>query len=177
MYLRLCMFWLSLFVFCSAPAFSDVLILQNGDKFTGQITNIDLALVQYQIPINPQPLQISWAKIKSLKAKSSFMFDLGAGENISGAFDYTSKSGFKIRSKKAGAFTLAASQIHNIQMLQTETPKRDLASTEAGQDKAAAVSNNTWPLRKQDRTRRPLFPTMKACRMTLYLGKRLNQLL
>jgi hypothetical protein len=134
------------FILCAVmpvTAMADTLIFKNDDRLTGQLVGISAESCFYSLGIGPQPLQIVWGQIKSLKTSEEYLLTLKNGDRLTGKLEYQDGGGLFILSNRIGAMPVSVEQLQDFQVVSDTEQQDKQASLSAalGKEQSADSAN------------------------------------
>jgi hypothetical protein len=84
-----------LFAFNSFPQKTDIVVLNNGDKITGEIKYLKVGILTYSTD-NMETINIQWEKIKSIYTKNIYMVELQDGRIYFGSIEPSDEDGMLV---------------------------------------------------------------------------------
>lgn len=122
---------LALLPSAALAAKTDVVVLRNGDRITGEVDLVERGKLQFKTD-DVGTLQIEWDKVASVTAKASFDVDDLEGRRYVGALEPGTRPGDVRIVSASGAAVLPATEILRIRRLGTTFWKRLDGSVDAG---------------------------------------------
>src|SRR5580704_16290774 len=68
-----------------AKSTSDVVVMKNGDKFTGEIKKLENGVLYFKSDYMVEAVQLDWARVERLESKDHFNVFLSGGQHVTGA--------------------------------------------------------------------------------------------
>jgi putative salt-induced outer membrane protein YdiY len=79
---------IALLLLSACPLFGkrkdDVVVMQNGDKFTGEIKNLEHGELSFKSDYMKDSVQLDWTRVEALQSKDSFIVTLSNGTRVTG---------------------------------------------------------------------------------------------
>ena len=79
----------------------DVVVMNNGDKFTGEIKKLENGILYFKADYMADSAQLDWARVDSLDSKDSFNVSLLGGEHLVGVIVEKDDHSLAVRSSDA----------------------------------------------------------------------------
>src|ERR1700722_665198 len=70
-----------------AKSTSDVVVMKNGDKFTGEIKKLENGVLYFKADYMVDPVQLDWARVERLESKDHFDVLLSSGRRVAGTIE------------------------------------------------------------------------------------------
>lgn len=89
-----------------AKSKDDVVVMKNGDKFTGEIKKLENGVLYFKADYMVDSVQLDWARVDRLESKDHFNVYLISGKRLTGTIeaeqeDQETKGGFAVQSSRA----------------------------------------------------------------------------
>jgi putative salt-induced outer membrane protein YdiY len=88
---------IALLLMLSCPLFAkrkdDVVVMQNGDRFTGEIKKLDHGELLFKSDYMTDSVHLDWKRVKQLESKDTFIVTLQSGDRVTGRITQTGGAG------------------------------------------------------------------------------------
>ena len=73
----------------SAKRSDDLVVMVNGDRFTGEIKKLDQGILYFKSGYMLEPVELDWAQVDRLESQDQFFITLKSGERYTGVIKKT----------------------------------------------------------------------------------------
>jgi hypothetical protein len=70
----------------------DVVVMKNGDRFTGEIKKLENGVLYFKADYMVDPVQLDWARVERLESKDHFNVFFSSGKRVTGSIEFEMKS-------------------------------------------------------------------------------------
>lgn len=146
---RFCLLVLLLYGFGGLPALctqrTDIIILHNGDRITGEIKKLDRGRLEYKTD-DMRTLEVEWLKVDFIQSIYVFDVESVSGRRYQGTLDQGEEKGRMIVNTESARVTLYLKDIVRIDRLRSTFFKRIRGYLDAGLGYEKANDQWTWTL-------------------------------